>query len=87
MSEKDILVVSESNQEAEFAFVKFRELFFDCSWVKNMFEYPHLMFVLSDDAEIIFVSRDDLAKKKVGWKGWICPDDVINQVVRNRYGY
>lgn len=87
MSENDILVVSETTRDAKAAFVKFKDIFFDRPWVKSMFTHPLPMFVLGDGSEIIFVSREQLAKKRHGWKGWVCSDDMINQAVRNKYGY
>ena len=86
MSENDILVVSETSRDAKAAFVKFKDLFFDSPWVKSMFTSPLPMFVLVDGSEIIFISKDKLAVKRQGWHGYIYPDSMINQVVRNRYG-
>lgn len=87
MSEKDILVVSETSRDAKAAWVKFKDLFFDRPWIDRMFTHPVPMFVLKDGSEIIFISRDKLAVRREGWRGQIYPDSMINQVVRNRYGY
>ena len=87
MSENDILVVSENNRAAKEAFVKFKDLFFDRPWVKQMFTSPVPMFILGDGSEIIFISKEKLVVKKEGWRGEIYPDYMINQVVRSKYGF
>ena len=87
MSENDILVVSETSRDAKAAFIQFKDIFFDRPWVKRMFTHPVPMFELANGAEIIFVSKAELPKKRVGFRGWVCTDDMINQVVRQKYGH
>lgn len=86
MSATDILVVSETSRDTKAAFVKFKDTFFDCGWVKKMFTHPHPMFILADGSEVIFIERTKLAKYKPLWKGQIYPDSMIIQVMRNIWG-